>query len=402
MSKPPVTHWRFFHSPNQLELHCPVVARVESALMKWIRFAILLLLLSLSAVAQTATPALPSDLSADQAADAVVRQWLEAKFKPATPTPSPNTSDANAEIARQLETVLAQLRYAPVPKNARVSFGLRKLETASATKRSYSYPITSAQTDDAQLTVTLEKTASGWQGSAVTFGAQGSSIPEFVTAPWGGWLFAAISSLLLYACIAPTFWRRSLENSVKTVRANPRVFIIANGLLYGMYIFGTLGGLANPALVKTLGEFFSAVLSSSGISALTESSVASAAFGIALNNLRAGILFASFIPGSFFAVPAYLINGIQFWFYGIALAPVGGQPLGAWLLHVPTIIIELQAYIFVIASSGLMLLRIFKRTPFAIAWREYAACLPLAISLLLLGAWYEAFEIIVLIPAVLK
>lgn len=369
--------------------------------MKWIRFVILLLLLCVSAVAQTATPALPIDPTADEIADATVRQWLGGKFKPAPPTPR-DPNDANAEIARQLETVLAQLRYAPVPRNARVSFKLRTLETATATKRGYSYPITSAQTDDAQLTVTVEKTATGWQGSAVTFGPQGSSIPEFVTAPWGGWLFAALSSLLLYACIAPTFWRKAIENSVKTIRANPRVFIIANMLLYGMYVFGTLGGLANPALVKTLGEFFSAVLSSSGIAALTESSVASAAFGITLNNLRAGILFSSFIPGSFFAVPAYLLGGIQFWFYGIALAPVGTLPLAAWLLHVPTIIIELQAYIFVIASSGLMLVRIFKRTPFAIAWREYAACLPLAISILMLGAWYEAFEIIVLIPAVLK
>ena len=224
----------------------------------------MLLVLSVSAVAQTATPALPIDRTADGVADTVVRQWLEGKFKPVPSAPQ-DANDANAEIARQLEIVLAQLRYAPVPKNARVSFTLRKLETADARKRSYSYPITSTQTDDAQLTVTLEKTATGWQGSAVTFGAQGSSIPEFVTAPWGGWLFAALSSLLLYACIAPTFWRKALENSVKTVRANPRVFIIANVLLYGMYIFGTLGGLANPALVKTLGEFFSAVLASSGI-----------------------------------------------------------------------------------------------------------------------------------------
>lgn len=362
----------------------------------------MLLLLSVSAVAQTATPAVPIDLTADGIADTVVRQWLEGKFKPVTPTLSPDASDANAEIARQLETVLAQLRFAPVPKNARVSFALRKIETATVTRRIYSYPITSTQTDDAQLTVTLEKTATGWQGSAVTFGPQGSSIPEFVTAPWGGWLFAALSSLLLYACIAPTFWRKSIENSVKTVRANPRVFIIANVLLYGMYAFGTLGGLSNPALTKTIAEFFSAVLSSSGIAALTESSVASAAFGITLNNLRAGILFSSFIPGSFFAVPAYVLGGLQFWFYGIALAPVGALPITAWLLHVPTIIIELQAYIFVIASSGLMLVRIFKRTPFTVAWREYAACLPLAISILMLGAWYEAFEIIVLIPAVLK
>jgi hypothetical protein len=370
--------------------------------MKWIRSLLALLLFSATVVAQTAPPAPLPNAAADAAADAAVRDWLAGKFKTEAPTMNPNATDANDVIKQQLEAVVGQLRFAPVPKDARVTFRLRKLEAENGARRTYSYPVTSPQTDDAELTVVMENSAGTWEPRAVTFGAQGSSIPDFVKTDWGGWLFAALSALLLYASIAPTFWRKALENSAKTVRANPRVFIIANALMYGMYILGTLGGLSNPALVKTLTEFFSAILSTNGVAELTQGSVASAAFGIAFNNLRAGILFASFIPGSFFAVPAYLIGGFQFWFYGIALAPVGGTPLNVWLLHVPTIIIELQAYIFVIASSGLLLKRIFNKTSFAVAWREYVRCLPLAISILVLAAWYEAFEIIVLIPALLK
>jgi hypothetical protein len=371
--------------------------------MKWIRTLIALLFLSVGAVAQTATPPAPApDPTADAFADQTVRDWLEGKFKPAQPTVNPNATDPNAEVSRQLEAVLGQLRFAPVPRDPRVSFELRNLEAAGENRRIYTYPITSSQTDDARLTVSIERTQTGWRATAVTFGSQTSSIPEFVKTDWGGWLFAALSALLLYACIAPTFWRRALENSVQTVKTYPRVFIVANLLLYGMYAIGTIGGLANPALVKTLTEFFSAVLTSSGIAELTQSSVASAAFGITWNNLRAGILFSTFIPGSFFAIPAYLLGSLQFWFYGIALAPVGSTPLGAWLLHVPTILIELQAYIFVIASSGVMLVQILNKTPFGVAWRNYLRCLPLAISILVLGAWYEAFEIIVLIPALVR
>ncbi len=370
--------------------------------MKWIRSLLALLLFSVVATAQTASPPAPApDVAADAAADQTVQQWLAGKFKPAEAKPT-DATDPNAVISQQLEAVLGQLRFAPAPKDARVSFKLRRLESANASKRVYSYPITSPTTDDAQLTVSLTKTATGWKASAVTFGAQSSSIPDFVKTDWGGWLFAALSAALLYACIAPTFWRKALETSVQSVKTYRRVFIVANVLLYGMYALGTLGGLANPALVRTLTEFFSAVLTSNGVAELTQGSVSSAAFGIALNNLRAGILFASFIPGSFFAVPAYLINGFQFWFYGIALAPVGGTPIGAWLLHIPTIILELQAYIFVVASSGVMLVRILGKTPFLTAWRDYVRCLPLAVSILVLAAWYEAFEIIVLIPALFR
>jgi hypothetical protein len=373
--------------------------------MKWIQTVLALFLLStpIVAVAQTATtPAPAPDATADAFADQTVREWLEGKFKPQTPTLTPNTTDPNAALGQQLEAILGQLRFAPVPKDARVSFNLRSLEASGESRRIYTYPITSSQTDDAQLTVSIERTQTGWKATAVTFGAQTSSIPEFIKADWGGWLFAALSALLLYACIAPTFWRRALENSVRTVRTYPRVFIIANALMYGMYIIGTIGGLSNPALVKTLTDFFSAVLTSNGIAELTQSSVSSAAFGITWNNLRAGILFSTFIPGSLFAVPAYLLGSLQFWFYGIALAPVGSTPLSVWLLHVPTIIIELQAYIFVIASSGVMLVQIINKTPFGVAWRSYLRCLPLAISILVLGAWYEAFEIIVLIPALVR
>jgi hypothetical protein len=371
--------------------------------MKWIHALLLLLTLSVGATAQTATPPAPApNPAADNAADAEVRKWLGGGFKPQSTAPNPNATDPNEEVRRLVQAAIAQIQYAPVPQGARVSFNLRRVLSSEPNTRTYAYPITSQATDDAQLTVTMQLENGTWSARTITFGAQGSVLPDFINEPWAGWLFAALSAALLYACIAPTFWRKSLEHSGRVVRENAGIFIGTNLFLYGVYLVGTLIGLANPVIVQELGRFFSMVLSANGVAELTQGTVATAAFGIFLNNLRAGILFATFLPGSFFAVPAYLISMGQFLLYGVALAPVGTLPLGAWLLHVPTIIIELQAYIFVVASSGVLLKRIFRRTPFGVAWREYAACLPLAISILALGAWYEAFEILVLIPALLR
>jgi hypothetical protein len=379
--------------------------------MPWMRRLFVLLLLTSSfAVAQTApsspaasnTAAPAPNPAADAAADTAVRTWLAGGFNRDSAQPNPNAADPNAELLRQVRGAIAQFRYFPPPEGTRVSFDLRRVETGEANERIYTYPITSQITGDSQIRVTMALQNGAWRADRIGLGEPGSAIPDWVSEPWAGWLFAALSAALLYACIAPTFWRRALERSVQSVRQHAGIFIGTNLLLYGIYVIGTLIGIANPAIVRALGEFFTQVLSSSGVAQLTQGTVASAAFGIFLNNLRAGIMIATFIPGSLFAVPAFVISSLQFLIYGVALAPVGTLPIQAWLLHVPTILIELQAYIFVVASSGVMLSRIVKRTPFSVAWREYAACLPLAISILALGAWYEAFEIIVLIPAVLR
>jgi hypothetical protein len=45
-----------------------------------------------------------------------------------------------------------------------------------------------------------------------------------------------------------------------------------------------------------------------------------------------------------------------------------------------------------------MLARIIKRVPYAMAVRDYAKCLPVAVTALVIVAWYESFEVLVLIP----
>ena len=345
---------------------------------------------------EISVPLLPEvDLQADQA----VKDWLNKKFETTLtqPTITPS-SDLNAILKDQLENLKKTLQFSKVPPDPRVNFNLRSVQQAG-NARIYSYPITSEYGDET-LSVTLEKTASGFKLHSIQSGAQTSLTPDFVSQDSGKWIFLAFTALLAYLSIAPTIWRTWLVQGLRLAKIHKRTFILTNILLYGVYLLGTFVGLAYPDLVQTVGEFLGGALSRSGIGDTLKAGVVNAAFGIALNNARAGILFGSFLPGSFFAIPAYLFDMAQFFVYGFALSPVNNSAAFWW--HVPTIILELQAYIFVTASAGAFLVRIFRKQAFALSFQSYLKCLPFALTLLVVAAWYEAFEILVLIPTFAK
>jgi hypothetical protein len=335
------------------------------------------------------------DIQADQA----VRDWLKKKFE--TKITQPNisaSSDLNSILKDQIETLKKTLRFSSVPPNPRVNFNLRSVQEGG-NLRAYSYPIASDYGDET-LTVTLEKTNSGFTVRSIQSGSEVSLMPDFVSQPVGMWIFLTMTALLAYATIAPTIWRTWLVQGLRLAKVHKRTFILTNILLYGVYLLGTTVGFAYPELVQTVGEFLGGALARSGIGDARDAGVVNLAFGIALNNARAGILFGSFIPGSLFAIPAYLFDTAQFFVYGFALAPVTNAAAFWW--HVPTIILELQAYIFVTASAGAFLVRILRKQTFAQSFQSYLKCLPFAFTLLIVAAWYEAFEILVLIPTFVK
>jgi hypothetical protein len=345
---------------------------------------------------EISVPMLPE---VDLQADGAVRDWLKKKFEINLTQPSlAASSDLNKMLKDQLETLKKTLRFSRVPNDTRVNFSLRKVQQGG-NLRVYSYPITSDNGDEI-LDVTLEKSGSGYTLRSIQAGAETNLTPDFVSQESGKWIFLAFTALLAYVSIAPTIWRTWLVQGLRLAKVHKRTFIVTNVLLYGVYILGTIIGLSSPDLVRTVGEFLGGALGRSGIGETLKAGVVNAAFGIALNNARAGILFGSFIPGSLFAIPAYLFDSAQFFVYGFALAPVSDVARFWW--HVPTIILELQAYIFVTASAGAFLVRIFRKQTYAQSFQGYIKCLPFALTLLIVAAWYEAFEILVLIPTFVK
>jgi hypothetical protein len=280
--------------------------------MKWF-FALIFCLFSNSlAQSVAANPNPQADLIADQ----TVRDWQSGKFKPAALDPKAleGAKDPTELLQKQLRALAQQVQFAPAPKDARVSFDLRRV-TQEDLARVYTYPVTSNSLGDELLTIRLVRNGDTWQAESVRIGTNEDLIPEFVKTIWGAWLFAALSALLLWASIAKTPWRTLLEQSLQTVKAYKGVYIGTFIVFFGLFALGTLVGLANPSITKAISEFLSTVLSANGVAELTQTNVASAAFGITWNNMRSGIFLTSYVPGSFFALPAYLIGLFQYPFY---------------------------------------------------------------------------------------
>jgi hypothetical protein len=335
----------------------------------------------------------PVDLAADTIADLSAKDWLAGKLHGSmeeTMKAGAKSSDAQLEALRKL------LLFSQPEKRTKVAFELRGLFGANATQRLYKYPI-SVDGEDATLSVRLEKMAGVWQVRSARESPNITLIPGEVFTPVGAWLFVALTALLAWAVITPTIWRTWIRESLIITRANLGVYLGTNIVLYGLFVIGAIAGFSQPKFVELFQEFAAGALSQGGLEKLATNGVASGAFGITLNNLRAGVAFA-FIAGFLFAVPAYIMFFAQTVFYGFVLSPIGSLSGVPFLLHIPTIIIEFAAYFYVVAASGIMLARIINRIPYAMAVRDYVKCLPVAVTVLVIAAWYESFEVLVLIP----
>ena len=175
-------------------------------------------MLASGTLAQLEQPSALPNTSADQIADQTVRQWQAGKFKPVALDPQAiaATESPTELLQKQLRALSQQVQFTPAPKDARVSFNLRRV-TQEKKARVYTYPVTSSSLGDEILTVTLVQADGTWKAESVQIGSNADLIPEFVKTIWGAWLFAAISALLLWASIAKTPWRTLLEQNVQTI-----------------------------------------------------------------------------------------------------------------------------------------------------------------------------------------
>jgi hypothetical protein len=98
-----------------------------------------------------------------------------------------------------------------------------------------------------------------------------------------------------------------------------------------------------------------------------------------------------------FAVPAYFLNAIRFYVIGI---PFGYQGFGSFfevVLALILFVVELMAYVLITAGGGMFLITLIRQgfKGLNLAFRKLAMMLPIAMLLLVIGAWYEALVIAV-------
>lgn len=359
--------------------------------------------LSLSpALAQT-TPAAPTELvqtvpqetpAARKAADGVLEGWVLGEF---------NVNPVTVRTSEQLEEMIIQmLRYTPVSPGAKTNLELARLVSrdTSTRRETYRYPVASSGQDFGVDVTVAPSAAGGWEAYAVRLASSGPTLPPELMSPLAPILFGLATLLLIYGVTRPTLWRTWVQRGLGIAKEQRRVFLWVNVGLYGIFVLGALLAYSTPTLAKEVSDWVGSSLAGTGIVQYLERGVPEAASAITYWNFTQGAFGTTFIPGLLFGIPALFINLGRFLVLGFALSPALIPGL-VYLLHLPTVIVELQAYIF-ITASGLALLWRGRKLGWRLAFREYIYCLPVALTLLVFAAWYEALEILVLIPALAR
>ena len=371
---------------NRLSIFNPYGVRLFLALLPFL----------LSPVFAQGVPAVTqvSGANPEAVADEAVQAWLN--------NPSPGLLSLSRLSPDELCTQLPALLQNPPPaEGTTVNLAdRRELEEADTNTRRYSYPASLPNDQLAVVEVTLQKQGDAWQAEEVGFrtAAATVSIPGALQTRTAGWIFALLSLALLYALVRPTFLRRWLEEGWGVLRAHRRLVIGTIVGLYGLFALGAFLGANLPASCETaVTGFVEASLEGLGATqAYGSGDVARAAAVTFYQNFFFGAFITSFGSAFLFGIPAYFLNGARFFAVGVPFGLVGGAGPLALLFIFGLLLIELMAYVLVTAGGGIFLVTLIRKGfgGYREGFRALLLMLPIALVLLVLGAWYEAAGVI--------
>ena len=358
------------------------------------RFLLALLTLLLGTMsAQSVSAQAPANGPA-AAADRAVRGWLERPpFDPLSLSGRPLE-----EVCRELPALVNN--PAP-PAGTRVNFANRLEREVSGEARRYTYPVTfpSERLAVLEVTLTREGGAGAWQVERV--GVQGgaqSTIPAVLQNPAAGWVFAALSAGFLVLLVRPSFFRRWLAEGWGYLREHRRLVIGTFVLLYGLFGLGLLTGRSLPPVCgeAIIGLVQEGVEQLGAADAYESGNVARAATVTLYQNFVMGTLVTTYgVAFISFGVLGYVINGFRFLALGVPFGFTPADPLTILLIGI-LIVVELSAYVLVTAGGGMLLVTLVRKGfgNFRLALRKLTMMVPLALLLLVIGAWYEAAVLI--------
>ncbi len=268
----------------------------------------------------------------------------------------------------------------------------------------FSYPSVTGADALGRVEVALTRQDDLWQAEAVRLQLDGLQVglPGFLRHDAAGWLFIILTGYLIYLLARPSWLRRWLAEGWGVLKRFRGIVLTTIIALYGIYGLGSWFGVSLPDCQLAVATLAVGGLANIGvIDLLQDNNVPKLAAAITYWNFTQGTLLTTLIPAYLFAIPAYIINLGRFFVLGVALAPVG--PLAALLpFHLPVIAIELLAYIIVTAGGAIFLVSFVRDglKGYRAAVRRLLLMVPIAFVLLVIGAWYESFAILRLIPAV--
>lgn len=309
-----------------------------------------------------------------------VQDWQAGAFL------SQGTPQTPEEAIRLLER---QIAFLPAPRGLEVN--LEEPSISEETNRTLvSFPA-SIGNEGGEVVVTLR----GGEVTRVAFQSELGRLPTWLSSPVAWGLFIAFS-LLVFAGIFRKGWLRDRwQEGWAVVREHWRLYISLNVLLYGLFALGSLVAIGQPELVRLAQEVVRGALEQIGLSEGQPRGPLELALLIFYWNFQQGLIATTALPGLLLGIPALLINMFRYFLLGFALSPVA-FPTQAYLFHVPTIVIELQAYILATFGGMVILAKVLRGKGYRAGLRASVLTVLLGGVFLLVGAWYEAFSVLYL------
>lgn len=203
-----------------------------------------------------------------------------------------------------------------------------------------------------------------------------------------------------------------LHRPFQIIRSDVRAYLLVNAIVYGLALLGMGLGLLFPDLyaarsapVQDAGGWTSSLVTA------TIGNVWSFAGTILLVNVITVALLLIALPSLIVPFAGFVFLGLKTLDLGIVLAPVDATAAKILLPHSLALLIEFQAYALVLFGGHLLGRSWLRPATVGASTRRQGyvgglsrlgwICLP-AFVLLVVGAIYEAFEVIHLVPLVLS
>ena len=315
----------------------------------------------------------------EEAAREAVARWLRGEL-------SPSLEEVLRAPPEEAPRLLERFALFPPPPD-----GLTvNLESPEVEGNRVSFPAALGEVGGV-VVVVLE----GGEARRVYFRPEGLGVPAYLLTPLAGFGFFLLSLFWALLLLRPSPFRAWLLEAWALVRSQRGLYLFTNLFLYGLFALGSLLAYAMPELARAVQVLFGGALEAIGLQEAVGKGVLVLAGVIFHWNFSQGLFLTGLLPALLLGVPVLLLNALRYFAFGFALSPA---LLGsAFLFHLPTLLLELQAYILV-TFGGLVLLA---RVAGGQGYREGLKGLLLAFYLgalfLLAAAWYEAWEVVFLL-----
>lgn len=342
---------------------------------------------------------------APERADAAVEAWLDQAPLSIGQLASLDTEELCREIPALLSTV------APPPGTEVRLDGRVEREAADPDLRVFTYaavrPGDQLDVVEVRLRRQADASAPGGEEWAVEFVGFRSTLEltgvrAWLQTPIAWYLFSAFTLLVAFLLFnRGSFLRRWLAQGWQVIRQHRRLVIGTQVALYSLFGLGALLGSTLPAACEqaVVDLVTTAVTSLGATDAYGSGNIARAAATTFYQNFMVVTLSVTFSLAALFGIPAYLFAAFSFFTQGIPFGLLGGAGGLELLFIIVLLVLELTSYFLVVAGGGMVLATLFGQegegeSKWVRAYRKLLLMLPIAMLLLLVGAWYESVILI--------